>query len=205
MDIQVQELIEKIKKDGVQAASEEAALIRQKAEDEAAQILESAKKEAAEIAAKSKQDAARFEKAGIAALKQASRSLVLTFKGEIQAMVDGIVGEHIGKTYNADVLKAVLPELLKNWAVSKGDSPAVLVPESSLDKLQEFFQGKLAAQVKKGLEIKPAKNLSGGFRIVEKDGSAYYDFSADAVAELLCSYLNPRLSEILKSAVKEQG
>jgi V/A-type H+-transporting ATPase subunit E len=206
MDIQVQELINKIKKDGIESASEEAARIKHEAEAEAKQIVEAAKKTAAEITAKGKQDAERFEKAGVAALEQASRNLVLAFKGEIQALLDAIVAAQLGKSYNDDVLKAIIPELVKSWSAKRSsggaDSLAVLLPEASLTKLKALFGGKLAAELKKGLELKSDRHLVNGFRIANKDGSAYYDFSAESVAEMLSAYLNPRLAEILKSSAQ---
>jgi len=206
MDIQVQELINKIKKDGIESASEEAARIKHEAEAEARQIVESAKKEAAEIIAKGKQDAERSEKAGVAALEQASRNLVLAFKGEIQALLDNIVAAQVAKSYNDDILKAVIPELIKSWSAKRttggADSVAVLLPEASLSKLQASFKTKLSAELKKGLELRSDRHLAGGFRIGQKDGSAYYDFSADSVAEMFCAYLNPRLAEILKTSAK---
>jgi len=206
MDIQVQELINKIKKDGIESASEEAARIKREAEAEAKQIIESAKKEATDIIAKGKQDAERSEKAGVAALEQASRNLILAFKGEIQALLDKIVAEQVGKSYNDDILKTVIPELIKSWSAKRSsggaDSLAVLLSSASLSKLQASFKRKLSAELKKGLELKADRNLAGGFRIANKDGSAYYDFSADSVAEMLCAYLNPKLSEILKTSAK---
>jgi V/A-type H+-transporting ATPase subunit E len=202
MDIQVQELIDTIKKDGIESASEEAVRIKHEAEAEARQIIDAAKKEAGEIVAKGKQDAERSEKAGVAALEQASRNLVLAFKGEIQALLDKLVAEHVGKTYNEDILKKVIPELIKAWPGKKTDSLAVLVSEASLTKLKASFRAKLSVELKKGLELKSDHNMAGGFRIAHKDGSAYYDFSADSVAEMLCAYLNPHLAEILKASVK---
>ena len=202
MDIQVQELIDKIKKDGIESASEEAARLKQKAETEARQIVESAKKEAEEIIVRAKQDAERSEKAGIAALNQASRNLVLAFKDEIQALLDKLIGAQTGASYNEDVLKAVLPDLLKAWAAKGEDSLAAILPESALDKLKGFFNEKLVSEIKKGVELRSDRNLAGGFRIANKDGSAYYDFSADSVTELLSAYLNPRLAEILKTSAK---
>jgi len=206
MDIQVQELINKIKKDGIESASEEAARIKHEAEAEAKQIVEAAKKTAAEVAAKGKQDAERFEKAGVAALEQASRNLVLAFKGEIQALLDAIVAGQLGKSYNDDVLKTIIPELVKSWSAKRAsggaDSLAVLLPEASLTKLRTFFKTKLSAELKKGLELKSDRHLVNGFRIANKDGSAYYDFSAESVAEMLSAYLNPRLAEILKSSAQ---
>jgi len=208
MDIQVQELINKIKKDGIESASEEAARIKQEADTEAKQIVEAAKKTAAEITAKGKQDAERFEKAGVAALEQASRNLILAFKGEIQALLDSLVAVQLEKSYNDDVLKAIIPELIKTWSAKRSSGGAstlaILLPEASLGKLKTFFGAKLAAELKKGLELKSDRHLVNGFRIANKDGSAYYDFSAESVAEMLSAYLNPHLAEILKSSAQSK-
>ena len=201
MDIHVQELINKIKKDGIEAASQEAEKLKDEADAQAAQIIEAAKKEAADIIDKAKRDAQRTEKAGKAALEQASRNLVLVFKDEIQALLDSIVLEKLSASYNSDVLKTVIPEILKAWGMQGSDSLAVLLPEASLSKLKAFFHKSLAAQLKKGLELRSDENLSSGFRIAEKDGSAYYDFSVESVAEMLCAYLNPYLAEILTKSV----
>jgi len=202
MEIQVQELIDKIKKDGIGAASEEASRIKSEAEAEARRIVETAKKEAGDIISRGKQDAERSEKAGIAALEQASRNLVLAFKDEIQALLDRIINERVAADYNESVLKAALPDLLKAWAAKGSDNLAVLLPESELSKLQAFFKEKLTGELWKGVELKSNRKLTSGFRISNKEGSVYYDFSAEAVAGLLSTYLNPKLAEILKTSAK---
>ena len=203
MEIQLQELIDKIKKDGIESASGEAAAIKRGAETEAARIIAAAQKEAADIISRGKADAERSEKAGKAALEQASRNLILAFKGEIQALLDKIIAQALDSAYGEDTLKAVLPELLKSW-VSRGgsDSLDLLLSEGNLGKLKSWAQGTLAAELKKGTELKSDRNLRAGFKIANKDGSAYYDFSADSVAELLSAYLNPYLAEILKKSAK---
>jgi len=204
MEIQVQELIDKIKKDGVETASEEAARIKREAEAEARQIVEAAQKEAAGIIEKGKQDAQRSEKAGIAALEQASRNLILAFRGEIQALLDKIVAQGSASSLREDTLKTILPDLFKAWAAKTGaESLDLRLSEDDLGKLKSWASGSLAAELKKGLELKPDKHLAAGFKIAHKDGSAFYDFSSESVAELLSSYLNPHLAEILKTAAPE--
>jgi len=202
MDIQVQELIEKIKKDGIATASQEAARIKAEAEAEARRIVETAKKEADEIIARGKQDAGRSEKAGIAALEQASRNLVLAFKGEIQALLDRLIAAHVASNYNDEVLRAALPDLLKAWAEKGGDNLAVILPESELSKIQAFFSERLTGELWRGVELKSSRKLSSGFHISNREGSVYYDFSAEAVAGLLSTYLNPKLAEILTNSSK---
>lgn len=202
MEIQVQELIDKIKKDGISAASDEAAKIRTEAEAEAKRIVEAAKKEAEDIISRGKQDVERSWKAGTAAMEQASRNLVLAFKDEIQALLNKIINEHVSAQYDENILKAALPEILKAWAQKGGDNLSVFLPEGELSKLQSFFSEKMTGELWKGIELKSNRKLSSGFRISNKEGSVYYDFSAESVAGLLSAYLNPKLAEILKTSSK---
>jgi V/A-type H+-transporting ATPase subunit E len=202
MDIQLHELIEKIKKEGIESAQTAAARLKSEAEAEAKKIIESAKREADSIIAAGKADAERSEKAGIAAVEQASRNLVLAFKGEIQGLLDKIAAEAVSSSYSTDVIKGILPDLIKNWASKDTDSLDVILSEGDLKKLDDAFKTRLYSTLRGGVDLKMAKTLDGGFHIAEKDGSAFYDFSAETVAKLLSAYLSPKLAEILKSAAK---
>jgi V/A-type H+-transporting ATPase subunit E len=198
MEIQVQELIDKIKKDGIKTATEEANKVRAEADTEARRIVETAKKEADDLLERAKKDAERSEKAGIAALEQASRNLILAFKDEIQALLNKIINDKVSANYNDDVLKNALPDLIKSWADKGGVDLAVVLPENELSRLQGFFNDRLKDELSKGVELKSNRKLSSGFRISNKEGSVYYDFSSEAVAKLLSDYLNPKLAELLK-------
>jgi len=200
MEIQVQELIDKIKADGIKIANDEANRIKADAETEARRIVDSAKKEADGILSRSRQDAEQTEKAGTAALQQASRNLILAFRDEIQALLNKIVNENISANYNEDIIKTALPEILKNWTAN--DNLSIILPESTLGKIQAFFTDKLKKELGKDVELKSNRKLVNGFHITSKDGSVYYDFSAEAVAGLLSSYLNPKLAGLLKEASK---
>lgn len=202
MEIQVQELIDKIRKDGIRTATEEANRIKAEAQSGADKLVESAKKEANDIISNAKLEAQRTEKAGIAAVEQASRNLILAFRDEIQALLNKIIGDAVGDNYNDDVLKQVLPELIKSWAAKGSDDLTVILPENDLSRLHGFFNERLAGELSKGIELKSNRKLANGFRISNKDGSAYYDFSAEAVAELISAYLNQRLAGIVKESSK---
>ena len=202
MEIQLQELIDKIKKDGIESASKETARLKQEAEAEAQRIVEEAKKEAVNIVNKGKQDAERVQSVGISALEQASRNLTLAFKGVVQQFLDGLITETVSSSYSTDVIKQILPDIIRNWAVKDTNSLSVILSEGDLKKMDDAFKAKISASLKEGVELKPEKSMGGGFRIVEKDGSAYYDFSAEAVAGMLSAYLSPKLAETLKNAVK---
>jgi V/A-type H+-transporting ATPase subunit E len=198
MDIKLNELIEKIKQDGIAATHAETARIKADAEADAKRIIEEAKKEAVATVAKAKETIEQDEKASILALEQASRNLILAFKGEIQSILDNLTAKAVASSYSADVIKEILPDLIKNWADKKTDSLTVLLSEEDLNKLTDASKTMIVSALKEGVEIKTAKKLDRGFHIVEKDGSAFYDFSAESVAAMLSVYLNPKLAEILK-------
>ena len=202
MEIQVQELIDKIKNDGIKTATDEANRIKAKAEAEANQIVESAKKEAEKIISSGKIEAEKAENAGIAALQQASRNLILVFKDEIQAIIDKIINDVVRANYSEDVLKAALPEIIKNWAAKGADSLSLILPENEISKIEGFLTDKIKNEIGKGVELKSSRKLSYGFHLSNKEGSVYYDFSSEAVAGLLSAYLNPKLASLLAESSK---
>ena len=203
MDIRVQELLEKIKRDGVDSAEAEAAKIISEAEAKRTAIVATAEKEAKAIVARAVAEAERAEASGKAALTQASRDLILAFSGEMQNVLGSMVRSEIDASFDAGTIQKVLPVILEAWAKDGRDDLSVLLPARDLASLEAFFKDKLGAALKKGMELKPLKDAKAGFRIVEKGGAAYYDFSAQAVADMLGSYLNARLAAIAAAAVAE--
>lgn len=204
MDVQLQELIDKIKKDGVASAEESAARIIAEAEKKAAGIISDAKAQALDIEKEAKASADRFQKAGEDAVKQASRNLLISFRDGITSELKAIVEDQTAAAYSKDLLVKLIPETVKAWA-SKSDTDelSVLLSEKDLAELEGGLKGALKDEISKGLVIKGDKTLVSGFRIGAKDGSAYYDYSAEAVASLFASYLNPKVAAIMESAVKE--
>lgn len=204
MEVQLQELVEKIKKDGIETASAQAADIIRDAEAKAAAILSAARNEADSIVKNGQDEASRMEKAAVSAISQAGRNLILSFRDSILATLDSIIKTETAKSYDAAVLKELVPSVVHAWTASaKTDDISVLLSPADAEKLDAAMKAALKNEIAKGLEIHASKAVSGGFRIGTKDGAAYYDFSAEAVASLFSEYLNPRIAAIMKDAAKE--
>ncbi len=201
MDVQLQELIDKIKKDGVGAAENSAQAIIADAEKRAAAIVAEAESKAAESEKKAKAEAERLEKASIDAIKQAARNTILSFRDGINAELAALVQTETAKAYDDKMLKTLVPEVVKAWVKNpEASSIAVLLSEKDAEALSGGFAAALKAEIAKGLEIKADSSLDGGFRIASKDGAAFYDFSAESVAALFSAYLNPKTAQIMKDA-----
>ena len=204
MDVQLQELIDKIKKDGVAAAEKDAAKIIANSEKKAEAIIAEAQSKAAEIIKSAQSETKKMEKASEEAIVQAGRNMLLSFKDALIGELDGLIQEGTEKALSKDVLTKLVPDTVKAWAKNADASElSVLLSEKDLKTLESALTSELKAEVSKGLEIKPDKTLSAGFRIGVKNGAAYYDYSADSLAEMFAAYLNPKVAALLKTAAKD--
>ena len=204
MDVQLQELIDKIKKDGVAAAEKDAAKIIANSEKKAEAIIEEAQSKAAEIIKSAQSETKKMEKASEEAIIQAGRNMLLSFKDALIGELDGLIQNETEKALSKDVLTKLVPETVKAWAKNSDASElSVLLSEKDLKAIESSLNTALKAEIKKGLEIKPDKTLNAGFRIGVKNGAAFYDYSAESLAEMFAAYLNPKVAALMKVAAKD--
>jgi V/A-type H+-transporting ATPase subunit E len=200
MSVQLQELIDKIKSEGIKEAEEQAAQIKKRAEDEARQIVSQAKKEAASLLQDAANKNTQLEQSSKEAIKQAARDMVLSLKEEIVAVFDNLLKREIKKALSPDVLKNALLALINNWGKEKAGDAEFVLPAKDAKAVEEYLLSQLSAELKQGLEIKPEPRLEAGFKVLEKDGSAFYDFSLEGIRAYLMEYLNPKVREFIKGS-----
>jgi V/A-type H+-transporting ATPase subunit E len=201
MDTQVEELLAKIKKDGVASAESSAAAIIADAQKKAESIIAEAESRADAIVKTAKTETARMEKSSIDAIEQAGRNLALSFRDSINAQLSAILAGETAKAYSADILRSLIPAVVTEWVKNpEASDVSVLIPPGDLASLEDGLRAALKDKLSGGVELKADAGLSSGFRIGSKDGSAYYDYSAESVAALFASYLNPRVAAIMKDA-----
>lgn len=203
MDFQLQELIDKIKKDGVSSAETVASQITADAEKKAASIVDEAQKKSDDMIKNAKAEIARLEKASTDALSQACRNMLITFRDSLVAELDSFIKSESAKAYSPELMKSLIPETVKAWSKNADASElSVLLSEKDLKSLEDGLKAALKTEISKGLEIKPDSTLSAGFRIGVNNGAAFYDYSAESVADLFSAYLNPRVAAVMKDAAK---
>ncbi|MDR1627046.1 MAG: V-type ATP synthase subunit E [Spirochaetia bacterium] len=202
MDIQLKELIETIKKEGIDSADSRAAEITAAAETKAGAIVAKAEEEAARILAEAKREIQRTEQSSKEAIAQAGRDLVLGLENRITSLFDAVIKDQSTQALRGKGLEEAVAGLVKAWAAKGPAGLEVLLPVEELQKIEGSLRARLAEELRKGVVLKPVPRIDAGFRIGESGGSAHYDFTAEGVAEILAEYLNPRLAEIMKSLSK---
>ena len=201
MEIQLQELIEQIKKDGVNAAEVQAEAIVEAAKAEAAKIISDAQAQADKLIADAKAENAKTVKSGEDAIRQAGRNLLISFKESVTRELKAIVSDKVNSVYSSDEFAKLIINSVESW-VSKPEAVdlSVILNSGDLAKLEESLLSELKAKMLGGVTLKASDNFDGGFRIAVENGTVYYDYSAEAVTDMLSNYLSPRVSALLKEA-----
>ena len=201
MEVQLQELIEQIKNEGVAAAEAEAKTIVDTANADAEKIIADAQAQAEKILATAKTETERMTKSSEDAIRQAGRNLLISFRESVSREVKSIVGENVSAVYSSDKLADLIIRIVENWADKpNAEDIAVIMNTQDLNNFEEIIMSALKDKMVKGITLKANDNFDGGFRIAVNDGSAYYDYSAEAVVDMLSNYLSPKVTELLKEA-----
>ncbi len=205
MEIQIQELIDKIKSDGIAEAEQEAGRIVAEAERRAADIVEDARKRAERMEEEAKQRIERAERTAEERLEQAARNVMIELRGWITATLDALLKKETSNVLRGEFLEKVISEVVRAWAAGKeGDLEVILSPEEAV-RVKEEAVGLLREHMAAGLEVKPSPSVSAGFRIVKKGESVYYDFTDETLAAYIGRHVGESLREQLKKVVGGEG
>ena len=180
MELQIQDLVSSIRKEGVEAANAEAESIIAEAKKKADSIVAGARSEAQQISEATEKEIAILKESAAVSAEQAKRDAVLAFKTEIQKEFENILKTDIRKEVSGEGLGKLIR------AAVAGENVADFAAEVS--EVSDELKSELAEEIKKGLEIRPSKNVQYGFRLAAKDGSGFFDCTDDEIAEMLMPY-----------------
>jgi len=107
MELQIQDLVTSIRKEGVEAANAEAESIIAEARKKAESIISSAKTEAQQYKDAAEKDINILKESAEVGAEQAKRDAVLAFKSEIQAEFEKILATNISKELKGDLNTAL--------------------------------------------------------------------------------------------------
>ena len=180
MELQIQDLVTSIRKEGVEAATAEAESIIAEAKKKAQAIISDAKAEAQQSLDASEKEIAILKESAAVGAEQAKRDAILAFKSEIQKEFEKILAVDIRKELSGEGLGKLIRAAVGGENV--GDYAAEVA------EVSDALKAELAAEIKDGLEIRPSRSVQSGFRLSAKDGSGFFDCSDEAIAEMLMPY-----------------
>jgi len=203
MSQHVQELIDKIKSEGIQAAKQEAGEITKQAQDQANKINEDTMTASDQLLQNAKKDIKKMHESTHMALKQASRDMLLALRNEIENMLKKIISSQVKDSLSSDQLANIITEVIKSSSEADQLAPDIRITLNikDLKKLEESYIAKLKEKVKGTIKLKASNDINKGFTISYDAGKSNFDFTDESLAQFLSQYLNSQVSDLLKESV----
>ena len=195
MDAKIQELTDKIYREGVEKGNEEAGRIIAQAKAEEQNILQSAREEAEEIVAQARKEAAEWKKNTVSELKMFASQAVEALKSEVTNLITGKVASEKVKaaSTDADFMKKMMLEIAREWA----KNGAISIQTSDAKALTSYFQANAVDLLNQGVTIEEVNGRKTSFSIAPADGSYKISFGEEEFITYFKEFLRPQLIDIL--------
>lgn len=198
MSEDVQGLLEKIHSEGIVKAQQERDTILNSAREEAEKIIKEAKAKAASFSAKAKADAEADQKKAADAIRQAARDAVIALRADLLAKLKAVTHECIGEAMTPEVMKQIILEMAKTYGQDQNASMELLLPKKEQETAASYLKQELLASLKTKPLIQLTNEFNSGLQIAFKDNDVFFDFSDDALAEVLCKFVGTKLAAVIK-------
>ena len=195
MENKIQELTDKIYREGVEKGNTEAQKLIANAQDEAKKIVEDARKEAEAIVAASRKSADELAENTKSELKLFAGQAVNELKSAIATLVtDKIVNADV-KAFAADkdYLNAFIVALASKWSVNE----PIVISTADADGLKKYFAAQAKALLDKGVKIEQVNGNKTLFTVSPADGSYKVNFGEEEFMNYFKEFLRPQLVEML--------
>lgn len=197
MDTKIQELTDKIFKEGVEKGNTQAQEIIAEAKLKAQAIEAEAKENSEKIISDAQKSAEELKKNTISELKLYAGQSVEALKSEIATLVTNKLSENAVASAMADkeFMQQVILALVSEW--SKNED--LIIETEDAKELTSYFEAKAKDLLDKGVKIEQVNGVKSDFSVSPSDGSYKITFGEDEFVNYFKAFLRPQLIEILFS------
>ena len=195
MENKIQELTDKIYREGVEKGNEEALRLVSEAQKEAQKLIEDAKKEAEDIIAAARKSADELQENTKSELKLFAGQALNALKTEVSNLLTNqTVSEAVkGFTSNKDFFNKFIVSLATQWSANE---PIVISVQDS-EALKKYFAANAKTLLDKKVQIEKVNGSKVLFSVSPSDGSYKVNFGEEEFENYFKEFLRPQLVEML--------
>ena len=196
---ELKHLIEQIQKEGVEKADEQANTIISQAKERAATIVAEAEEKAYESLLKAKNESEAFAERSVKTLEQAARDLLITIDQGCENVIAEVLGKEVDKALSGDLLQKMVASVVEQG----GGDIELSVSENDKVALATYC-AELAKKSGQEIELASDSEILSGFKVGFKGKNVYLDYTGEAVANALATFLRPELAKTVSAVAREQ-
>ena len=195
----VQGLLEKIRNEGITKAQEEKNAVLEQAKQEAASIVDKARSEADLLLEDARRQIASDRKKADDAIRQAARDVVISMKADLLKKLNAVTQECVAESMTPETMEKIILEMAKNYGNASGSvSAELLLAGKDREQAQAYLMSRLLAALKEKPEIHLTNEFNSGLQIAFKGDEVFFDFSDEALTEVLCKFAGAKLASVIK-------
>lgn len=191
----IQELTEKIYREGVEKGQAEADRIVEEAKQSAEQIIAEAREQAKAIEAQAQKKASELDANTKSELKLYTSQALNALKSEIVNVLTDKVAKDAAADLAAD--KNFLGQFAVMLAGKWADNEAVVLSSSEAESLKEYFSKQAKELLDKGVTINKVNGKDTMLSISPADGSYKVNFGKEEFEAYFKNFLRPQLVDML--------
>ena len=188
---ELQQLLEKIQRDGVDKANAEAKAIVDKANVDAKAILDKANADAKAIVEKAKADADAFAERAKTTVGNAARDTVIEVKNGIEQLFADLLAKDVKSALSANAVN-LAGEAIKALATGSAD-----VQVAANAQLADALRAQLAADAAGGVKVVTDESVGAGFSVRLDGGRGEHHVSEKASAAGRAERVRPDLAKVV--------
>ncbi len=200
---ELQSLLDRIQRDGVDKATAEREQILATARQEAAAMVRQAEEKAAEMRRQAEADATLMENRAKAAVQQAARDILLALRAELQRRLQAVVLACTGEALTPERMGELIVTMQRAYLERHGNDDApldILLGAKDLENLEALCRGALGKDLKAQPHLTLGNDVGAGLKLGRQGEDLFVDVTDEAIADLVCAYVGPRLAALLKDA-----
>ena len=196
---ELQALLDRLDREGVQKGEKERERLVSQAQAEAEKILADAKAQAAAMVEKAREECQTLRQKSEESIRQSGRQVLLQLRAQLCQRMENVAARLVKSELTAGATAQILSQLCRAYWEKEGKESRVeaLVPAAQLEELKTQVFAALGKDLKENVSLKPDKRLSGGFQLSFHGDQVVYDFSDQALAEAVASHLSPALGALV--------
>jgi len=194
MENKVQEITEKIYREGVEKGQAEAQQIVEAAQEKKADMFKSARQATEKMIADAKKSAEELSNHTHAELQMYAQRAVEALKNEIANLLsNAVVDTVIGNTINHEWLQQLMLTLAIEWS----NREDVIIQTADAEALTKYFFLHAKELLDKGVQIEQVNGKHAGFAIMPATKGYKIQFGEAEFAAYFKAFLRPQLVEML--------
>ena len=127
--------------------------------------------------------------------------MLISFRESVNRELRAVTEKKVTDSFSSQQFADLVIGAVESWVKNPDkEDISVIMNTSDLRRLEEALSAALKERMLEGVTLKANDSFDGGFRIAVNGGRAYYDYSTEAVVDMISNYLSPRVTELLKEA-----